>query len=226
MELPASMPSRRTKLCLVERFSNLQQNSKNILRNHGKQKHLWRQSAQSSHHHLWHEGKTANETIFSCSVVIPSYISFPPVRIFFSSNLTDLKKKVILNVFSSLSFYRKDLWMIKRKLIRSLVLYLKQYISMGLEDPIPIIVLWVRDVKRNLIFVIELHTDILFKQHLMILQSILFEFYLLVFFSYIFHFQLVLKFRKMQLALQSLWKKNLIKNSVILPECACLYLAS
>lgn len=136
------------------------------------------------------------------------------------------KKKVILNVFSSLSFYRKDLWMIKRKLIRSLVLYLKQYISMGLEDPIPIIVLWVRDVKRNLIFVIELHTDILFKQHLMILQSILFEFYLLVFFSYIFHFQLVLKFRKMQLALQSLWKKNLIKNSIILPECACLYLAS
>lgn len=80
-----------------------------------------------------------------------------------------------MNVFSSHSFCMKDL-------IQCFVLYLKQYISMGLEDSIPIIVWRVKDDKRNLIFIIELHTDILFKQHLKILWSILLGFYLLVFF--------------------------------------------
>lgn len=82
----------------------------------------------------------------------------------------------------------KHLRMIKRKLIRCFVLYLKQYISMGLEDSIPTIVLRVKDVKINLIFIIELHTDILFKQHLKILWSTLLGFYLLGFFQLRFPF--------------------------------------
>lgn len=59
VEIPASMPSRRGKVHLVERFKDLHRNLENVERSLG-QVSLWRQPAQPTQLCLWHEGKIAN----------------------------------------------------------------------------------------------------------------------------------------------------------------------
>lgn len=61
VEIPASVPFRRRKLHLVERFRDLHRISENVMKSLGQVKHLlWRQPAQPTWLCLWHEGKTAN----------------------------------------------------------------------------------------------------------------------------------------------------------------------